>query len=95
MPFNFLNARTEDARHEIESASTQLELLVQPTLVPNGHAAPNSSLDENAAQHAIERKQRELQRLAIQQQIAQLQAELDHAELGLGRVTGRQQPVKE
>jgi biopolymer transport protein ExbB len=30
LPFNFLNARTEEARHEIESASTQLELLVQP-----------------------------------------------------------------
>lgn len=30
LPFNFLNARIEDARHEIESASTQLELLVQP-----------------------------------------------------------------
>ncbi len=30
LPFNFLNARMEDARHEIESASTQLELMVQP-----------------------------------------------------------------
>jgi biopolymer transport protein ExbB len=28
IPFNFLNARTEEARHEIEAASTQLELLV-------------------------------------------------------------------
>jgi biopolymer transport protein ExbB len=30
LPFNFLNARMEDARHEIESASTQLELMVHP-----------------------------------------------------------------
>jgi biopolymer transport protein ExbB len=30
LPFNFLNARLEDARHEIESASKQLELLVLP-----------------------------------------------------------------
>jgi biopolymer transport protein ExbB len=30
IPFNFLNARAEEARHEVESASTQLELLVQP-----------------------------------------------------------------
>jgi biopolymer transport protein ExbB len=30
LPFNFLNARVEEARHEIESAATQLELLVQP-----------------------------------------------------------------
>src|SRR6185503_7506791 len=29
LPFNFLNARMEDARHEIESAATQLELLVE------------------------------------------------------------------
>jgi biopolymer transport protein ExbB len=32
LPFNFLNARMEDARHEIESAAAQLELLVRPTL---------------------------------------------------------------
>ncbi len=30
IPFNFLNARADEARHEIESASTQLELLVEP-----------------------------------------------------------------
>jgi biopolymer transport protein ExbB len=29
LPFNFLNARTDEARHELESASMQLELLVQ------------------------------------------------------------------
>jgi biopolymer transport protein ExbB len=28
LPFNYLNARTEDARHELESAAAQLELLV-------------------------------------------------------------------
>lgn len=31
LPFNFLNARLEEARHEIESAATQLELLVPIT----------------------------------------------------------------
>ncbi len=30
LPFNFLNARTEDARHELESAATQLKLMVHP-----------------------------------------------------------------
>lgn len=30
LPFNFLNARMEDARHELESAATQLELLLHP-----------------------------------------------------------------
>jgi biopolymer transport protein ExbB len=31
LPFNYLNARIDEARHEIESASSQLELLVKPT----------------------------------------------------------------
>jgi biopolymer transport protein ExbB len=30
IPFNYLNARMEEARHEIEDAATQLELLVKP-----------------------------------------------------------------
>jgi biopolymer transport protein ExbB len=31
IPFNFLNARLEEARHEIEDASTHLELLLKPS----------------------------------------------------------------
>lgn len=31
LPFNYLNARIDEARHEVESASAQLELLVKPT----------------------------------------------------------------
>jgi biopolymer transport protein ExbB len=30
IPFNILNARTEDAKHDLDSAATQVELLVQP-----------------------------------------------------------------
>ncbi|MFO0827658.1 MAG: MotA/TolQ/ExbB proton channel family protein [Phycisphaerales bacterium] len=30
IPFNYLNSRTDEARHELESASAQLELLVHP-----------------------------------------------------------------
>jgi biopolymer transport protein ExbB len=30
IPFNILNARTEDAQHELESAANQIELLIQP-----------------------------------------------------------------
>jgi biopolymer transport protein ExbB len=33
LPFNYLNAKVDEARHEIESASTQLELMM------HGHAA--------------------------------------------------------
>jgi biopolymer transport protein ExbB len=40
LPFNFLNARLNDARHEIESASTQLELLThQQAAAPHPVAA--------------------------------------------------------
>jgi biopolymer transport protein ExbB len=34
IPFNFLNNRIEEARHEIEAAATQLELLVHPGPAP-------------------------------------------------------------
>jgi len=42
LPFNFLNARTDEARHELESASTQLELrAVSMVLAGNGrHVQP-------------------------------------------------------
>jgi biopolymer transport protein ExbB len=30
IPFNILNARTDDARHELESAANQVELLIRP-----------------------------------------------------------------
>ncbi len=43
IPFNILNSRLEEARQEIESAATQLELLVQPhaaaAFVPAPHPA--------------------------------------------------------
>ncbi len=32
IPFNYLNARLEEARHEIEDAATHLELFVRPTV---------------------------------------------------------------
>ncbi len=38
LPFNFLNARLDDASHEMQSAATQLELLVQK-VAPNRQAA--------------------------------------------------------
>jgi biopolymer transport protein ExbB len=41
LPFNFLNARLEEARHELETAATQLELLVQPH-IPREAVASNS-----------------------------------------------------
>jgi biopolymer transport protein ExbB len=45
LPFNFLNARVEDARHELESASTQLELLLHPqaVLIPAPRVTPGEA----------------------------------------------------
>lgn len=44
IPFNILNARMEEARHEMESAATQLELLVHPrtggVAAEGAHAGP-------------------------------------------------------
>ena len=34
IPFNFLNSKTEEARHDIEDGSTQLELICQSVLQP-------------------------------------------------------------
>ncbi|MBL8858811.1 MAG: MotA/TolQ/ExbB proton channel family protein [Planctomycetes bacterium] len=46
LPFNFLNARMDEAQHEIESASAQLELMVQgqTTVPPNSPAPPSGSV---------------------------------------------------
>lgn len=40
LPFNFLNARQDEARHELESASAQLELIAHPAPAPQV-AAPH------------------------------------------------------
>ena len=41
IPFNFLNARLEEARHEIQDAASQLELLLQKTASShNSHEYP-------------------------------------------------------
>ena len=39
LPFNFLNSKLDEARHEIESAATQLELLMHPHVAPPPHHA--------------------------------------------------------
>jgi biopolymer transport protein ExbB len=96
IPFNFLNARIEEARHEIESAATQLELLVQPSLAAPAHAASRPSPTVSgelrptrqreavlAAREEAAREELELERkkLAIRRQMAELQSELDEHDL--------------
>lgn len=43
IPFNFLNTKMEEAGHEIESAATQLELLVQPHGNAGSGVAPQAT----------------------------------------------------
>jgi biopolymer transport protein ExbB len=43
LPFNFLNARMDEAQHEIEQASAQLELLVRPSATPTVVIQPTGS----------------------------------------------------
>jgi biopolymer transport protein ExbB len=40
IPFNILNSRMEEARHELDTASTQLQLMLQPQQTALLHAAP-------------------------------------------------------
>jgi biopolymer transport protein ExbB len=72
LPFNFLNARMEEARHEMESAATQLELMVGPAI---GGSAVNGAGGSEERQ----RREREQQkkRLELRRQIAELQLELE------------------
>jgi len=94
IPFNFLNARTEVARHEIESAATQLELLVppaaslkieaKPSAAPAAVASESRERDQSGASpEEIKRKQRELQRkrVEIKRQINELQSALENQNL--------------
>jgi biopolymer transport protein ExbB len=109
LPFNFLNAKMEEARHEIESAATQLELLVHPpaNIEPAGAQSTQASsratpdtrdrAKTTATNEEIHRKERELQRqrLAIQRQIAELQTVLEGQNLETAHFAAREQPVKE
>ncbi len=93
LPFNFLNTKLELARHEMESAATQLELLVQPQLVQapipeptNSHAHPRGSHDLAAgieARHDPDRHDREIRRKreAIRRRMEELRSELVEQEL--------------
>ncbi len=59
LPFNFLNARLDEATHELESASSQLELLVQPSAQrepPSETHKPSGAPHLSATGHAAGRE---------------------------------------
>ncbi len=91
LPFNFLNARLEEARHEIESASTQLELLVDPRpgaerdlLQPAAPGATDARRRESALQH---------ERQALERRLAELRAARAEHELELVRLAERERSL--
>ena len=101
LPFNFLNARTEEARHDLESAATQLELLVQPSLAAVAavaHAAPavspesRAQVDEILAREDVLRRERELKRRreVLEREMAELRAELEEHELAIKVLPARE-----
>ncbi|TAH37460.1 MAG: MotA/TolQ/ExbB proton channel family protein [Planctomycetota bacterium] len=63
LPFNFLNTRMEDARHELESAAAQLELLVHRPAGTEAAAGPGSCehVPAAAGHEELRHRQRELQ----------------------------------
>ncbi len=89
LPFNFLNARVEQARHEIESAATQLELLVQTQdRVHSG--APLASVLPRTGDEPQKERQLQRRRASLLQQLEELrQEEADHDRLRHGLVDGR------
>jgi biopolymer transport protein ExbB len=75
IPFNILNTRMEEARHEIESAAKELELLVHPGGSPEVAPAdlmPDSHDGGNGQEREIRRK-----RDALQRQMTELKSKID------------------
>jgi biopolymer transport protein ExbB len=89
IPFNVLNARMEEARHEIESAAKELELQVHPSAGAEASdgkpiavgSAPevHERGDDFAVQQEMERKEREARqkREALRKQMAELKSKID------------------
>jgi biopolymer transport protein ExbB len=100
LPFNFLNARLEDARHELESASTQLELLVPPQHhepAPAVAIAHDDIVRPAPQPDEAQRKLREAhrRRLAIQRQIAELQIQLAEDDVDTATLKPQRQTVRD
>ncbi len=107
LPFNYLNTKMEVARHEMESAATQLELLVQPQLAGAMAAAhdviPTPDKDGReranflASREAARRREVELKlkREALQRQMDELELELGQPELPVAATLAQGQPRKD
>jgi biopolymer transport protein ExbB/TolQ len=102
IPFNVLNARMEDARHEIESAAKELELLVHPTAsmgasadlpAPSGVAHGLQECREDfASRQEAQRQKREIRqkRDALQRQMAELKSKIDEQALQMEHLANQE-----
>ena len=108
LPFNFLNARLDEARHEMESAATQLELLVHsapgtspmnnPATSPPARAWPDGRplpTPSDAAHPIARHSELHRKRQDIERQLADLQSEIDQQKRVIDEAVARPQPVKE
>lgn len=109
LPFNFLNARLEQSRHEIESAATQLELLVNPRTGAAEVAPALAHADSTDSHMAVVRTpmpamvaeslehDRDMlrRRMDIHRQIAELQGELNRQSTGGNSAASHQTAGKE
>jgi biopolymer transport protein ExbB len=77
IPFNILNARMEEARHELESAAKELELQVHPGDGSASSAVQTAPADP--AEQEIQRKEHEAhqKREALCRQMAELKSKID------------------
>jgi biopolymer transport protein ExbB len=50
IPFNYLNTKAEEARLEIESAATQLELLIKPSVIKSATDSVEIKIDTDASE---------------------------------------------
>jgi biopolymer transport protein ExbB len=108
IPFNILNSRLDEARHEIESAAKELELEVGPVAAATAAAAAqagasgfthggNEYADELAAARQEEQRQeRDLQRKrdTLQKQMADLKSKIDEQVVQMQRLADQERGLR-
>lgn len=100
IPFNFLNARADEARHELESASAELQLILDPRRRAAQDEAPRESgrdLLQPVAPPAAESRRRvtglELERQVVQRRMAELETERARQEQELELLAERERSL--
>jgi biopolymer transport protein ExbB len=106
LPFNFLNTKTELARHELEAAATQLELIVGPRAADSAAAKAVAHGDMNAratngttASRSDRAHTSSVEPLAaredLERQLSELRAALDQRSVELQRLVSRERVSRE